>query len=73
MEVNFKNVRPVVATYIGGRVEFAVKKHFAYPPRRHDDGFVRQKHPNQYGHTNKLIQRHSASEREKEEKYLNEF
>jgi hypothetical protein len=71
MEVNFKNFRPVVATYIGGRVEFAVKKNFADPPRRHlDVGFVSQKHPNQYGHTNKLIQRHSASEREKEEKYF---
>jgi hypothetical protein len=70
MEVNFKNFRPVVATYMGGRVEFAVKKHFAYPPRRHDVGFVSQKHPNQDGHTRKLIQRYSASEREKEEKYF---
>jgi hypothetical protein len=69
MEVNFKNFRPVVATDICGRVEFFVKKHFAYPPRRHlDVGFVRQKHPKQDGHTRKLNQRHSASEREKEEK-----
>ncbi len=68
MEVNFKNFLPVVAIYIGGRVEFAVKKHFADPPCRHDVGFVRLKHPNQYGHTRKLVQRYSASEREKEEK-----
>jgi hypothetical protein len=51
-------------------------KHDADPPRRHlDVGFVRQKHPNQYGLTRKLIQRQSASEREKREErlYLNEF
>jgi hypothetical protein len=46
-------------------------KHDADPPRRHlDVGFVSQKHPNQYGHTRKLNQRYSASEREKEEKYF---
>ncbi len=72
---NFKNFRPVVATYIGDRVEFAVKKHFADPPRHMDVRLVRQKHPNQEGHTRKLIQRQSASEREKREErlYLNEF
>ena len=70
MNGNEEYFRSLVATYIGGRVEFAVKRHFAYPPRRHDDGFVSQKHPNQYGHTRKLNQRYSASERVKEEKYF---
>jgi hypothetical protein len=46
-------------------------KHDADPPRRHlDVGFVSQKHPNQEGHTRKIIQRYSASEREKEENTL---
>ncbi len=75
MEVNFKNFRPIVATYIDGRVESAVKKHFAYRPRHLDVWLVRQKPPNQYDHTRKLVQRYSASEREKKREilYLNEF
>ncbi len=56
--------------YIGGRIVFAVKKHFADRPRHLDVWLVRQKHPNQYDHTRKLIQRYSASEREKEKKYF---
>jgi hypothetical protein len=59
-----KYVRHVVATHIGGSIVLPVKKYFADPPCHWDVGLVGQKHPNQYSHTRKLKQRHSASGRE---------
>jgi hypothetical protein len=75
MNGNEEYFRSLVATYIGGRIVLAVKKHFADPPCHQDVCLVRLIHPNHYSHSTYLIQRQSASGRrnKREILYLNEL
>ena len=61
---NTKQFYFIAVTHKGGRIVIAVKNHFTDSPRHLDVRLVSLKHPNQDGHTTKLIQRHSASGRE---------